>query len=565
MNFEHLHRHFWYELAGRLAIVLTVFAIIISVLMIANFIQTKSIEPLNNKAFNQLMLQLQQDPQNTALKEQVRALDLLARKAYFTNQWQIRTGSFLLFGCVLLVLVLLKYRSTFKPKYTHLAGHSPPGDSWESRILTRKYIIYSGLSLFILAFISGIMSESALSERADDGEPGGIQYASPEDIWNNWPGFRGPEGNGIAAEADYPTEWDGTTGKHISWKTTLPVSGFSSPIFWENRLFLSGADKQTQVVFCVDAHSGAILWQTELNAVPGSPAEKPRVTEDTGYAAATMTTDGYRVFVIFATGDIACLDFEGAILWSKNLGVPDNHYGHSSSLITYKNLLLVQYDHNKSKQLIALNTINGQEVYRKTRDVRISWTSPILVDTGERMELILSANPFVISYDPQTGNEWWRIDCMDGETGPSPAFSDGMVFVVNEFARLAAIELGDNPEMVWEYEDDLSEVASPVATPELLFIATSFGPVSCFDTKTGERYWMEEFDEGFYSSPILVGDLIYLIDMNGHMYIFKAGKEFNLVGEADLGEGCMTIPAFINGRIFIRGNTHLFCIAQPNA
>jgi outer membrane protein assembly factor BamB len=153
---------------------------------------------------------------------------------------------------------------------------------------------------------------------------------------------------------------------------------------------------------------------------------------------------------------------------------------------------------------------------------------------------------------------------MGAEVGPSPAYRDGMVFAVNEFARLAAISLNSTPEMVWEYEEDLSEVASPVATQEYLFIASSYGPVSCFDTKTGERFWMHEFEEGFYSSPILVGDLIYLMDLEGTVQIFKADREFSLVGQGRLGEKVMTTPAYIDGKIYIRGTEHLFCIAKPN-
>jgi outer membrane protein assembly factor BamB len=196
--------------------------------------------------------------------------------------------------------------------------------------------------------------------------------------------------------------------------------------------------------------------------------------------------------------------------------------------------------------------------------VQISWASPILIDMGDRTEVVLNSSPFVVSYDPQNGQELWRIDCMYGEVGPSPAFANQTVFAVNDMAIFAAITPGSEPEIIWEYDEDLSEASSPVASEDLVFLATGFGPVSCFDVKTGEQYWMHEFDEGFYSSPIIVGNLVYLIDKKGITHIFKADKQFELVGQPELGEEAVAIPAFMPGRIYIRGEKHLYCIGKKN-
>jgi len=565
MNFKTKNKKslIWYQVVKRIALVAAVFAVIVSILLLANYIQTKSIDPLNSQALNHLMLELQKDPENTALKEQIRALDLLARKAYFTNKWQIRTGGFLLFVSIVILIFSLKYLNSFRSKLPDLEQDLSAETSWESKIIARRSITYSGLVLFALALISGFLWESELtpSESTPDHS---LRYPTLEQIRQNWPSFRGPEGNGIAYQSGFPVEWNGNTGKNIIWKTEIPKPGFNSPIIWDKKLFISGADQNSQVVYCIDTRSGKFLWQTELNDLPGSSVERPKVTKDTGYAAPTMTTNGTYVYVIFATGDIACLDFDGNRIWAKNLGAPKNHYGHSSSLIMHKNLLLVQFDHNASKQLIALQANTGNEAYKTTRDVQISWASPILVNTTDRAEIILNSNPFVISYNPENGQELWRIKCMDGEVAPSPAYADGMVFVVNDYARLAAIRLGSPPELTWEYDEDLSEVPSPVATSELLIMASSYGTVSCFSSKNGEKYWVHEFDEGFYSSPILVDTLIYLMDMSGIMQIFKVAKEFQMVGQAALGEQAMTIPAFMDAHIYIRGEKNLYCIGKQD-
>jgi outer membrane protein assembly factor BamB len=555
----------WYNIAKRTAVVAAVLAGILSVLMVANFIQTKSVDPLNSQAISQLMTELKENPQDTVLIEQIRALDLLARKAYFTHQWQIRTGSYLLFAFVLILLLALKYMSSLEPRLPDLTKDPEPKKTWESRLMSQRYILYGGLGIVLLAFILGVLSQTEL-DKIGIFQPGKTQsasdYPSIDEIRENWPGFRGPEGIGWAYHTDVPTEWDGPSGKNILWKIPIALPGYNSPIIWGKKIFLSGADRRTQVVYSIDADTGEILWQTELNDVPGSPERRPQVTEDTGFAAPTMTTDGVRVFALFATGDIACLDFDGNRMWAKNLGVPENHYGHSSSLITYQDLLLIQYDQISGGRLLALRTQSGDLVYDQPREVEISWASPILVNTGRRDELVLNSNPFVMSHDPRTGQELWRVRCMLGEIAPSPAYADGMVFAVNDYARLAGIKLGESAELVWEYIDDLSEVSSPLASKDFVFMAASYGTVTCFETKTGERLWLEEFEEGFYSSPILVGDLVYLMDISGVMHVFKADKEYQLISRNELGENAMSIPAFMHGRIYIRGTKNLYCIQK---
>jgi hypothetical protein len=355
-----------YPLARKIVVITGAFALILSILMIANYIQTESIEPLNNQALNQLMLQLQKEPDNETLKQQIRALDLLARKAYFTNQWQIRSGGFLLFTAIIIMVLSLKFLNARKTKFPDLKTTPAPNMSWEEKILARKSITYSGIVIFVLALIASILSESEISG-PDSNSSRLSSFPSMDEIRQNWNGFRGPGGLGIAYQEAVPTDWDGSSGKNIIWKTALEKPGFNSPIIWGNKLFLAAADKSSQEVYCLDTKSGKFIWKTEINDVSGSPKKKPKVTEDTGYAAPTMTTDGQNVFVLFATGDIAGLDFDGNRVWAKNLGVPNNHYGHSSSLILHENLLLIQYDHNDSQQLIALRSANGDQVYSTSR------------------------------------------------------------------------------------------------------------------------------------------------------------------------------------------------------
>ena len=151
---------------------------------------------------------------------------------------------------------------------------------------------------------------------------------------------------------------------------------------------------------------------------------------------------------------------------------------------------------------------------------------------------------------------------MDGEVGPSVCYVDKKVFAVNEYAKLAAIQLEGTPHISWEYEDDLSEASSPVATEEFIFMASSYGTVTCFETTSGEVLWTHEFDEGFYSSPILVGENVFLMDHDGVTHVFKVSREFESIADNELGEKSDTIPAFMHGNIYIRGAENLYCIGN---
>jgi len=544
-----------YTLARRAAWISAVVAVILSILLIANYIQIKSVDPLNSPALTALMEELENNPDDTALKQQIRALDLLARKSYFATQWQIRTGSVILFVSVLVLLVSLKTISSGQAALPDL--ETPRKDTWNDILLSRRYLIYSGIVVFVLAFLLGVLSETQLTEKS---EP---SAGAMDEMARQWPAFRGPGGNGHAFVEEAPATWNGESGDNVLWKVQVPKPGFNSPVIWDDRLYLSGADTSSQEVYCYDTASGELQWTTELNDIPGHPAELPFVDTNTGYTAPTMALDGKHVCVIYATGDLACLDEKGNVQWAKNIGVPDNHYGHSSSLMIYRNLLLVQYDTNSSQTLYGFNLDNGEQVYATERqDVQISWASPLLVNTGNRFEVILNSNPWAVSYDPATGAELWRVDCMYGEVAPSPAYSNGFVFVVNEYAQLAAIKLEGTPHIAWAYEDDLSEAPSPLAVDNLLFMASTYGTVTCFDIESGEVHWTHDFDEGFYSSPIRVLDRVYLMDRDGVMQIFKAKDKFELIAENPLGEEADTIPAFKDGRLYIRGMEHLFCIGE---
>jgi outer membrane protein assembly factor BamB len=600
------------RLLRNIAIVCTIFATLLCVLIIINYLQSKRTDPLNSKTLTILNERLKTNPEDQQLRDEIREFDLLARKAFFTNRWQVKTGGLLLFFNVLVIILCLQAIDYMKKKIPEI----PPDkidNFWSNRKINRKWVAGSGITLVLIALVFGFLSHNDLEktlekEKLPAGKSGSqelrksggqevrrsgsqkveitsdnqfisssvitekdtlagqmaiVQEGIPSsDLSADWPGFRGPGGNGIAYQKNIPVKWDGKNGKNIKWKTEIPLPGYNSPVIWKDRIFLSGANENKREVYCIDLNSGKILWRTAVAKIPGSPEQAPKVNRETGFSAPTVTTDGIRVYTIFANGDIIALDLNGKKVWDKNLGLPKNHYGHSSSLIIYKDKVIVQYDQTGNACVMALYGKNGEVAWKTTRNVRVSWASPILVNTKSRMELILAADPYVASYDPENGKELWKIDCISGEVGPSPAYADGVVYSINEYSKLAAIKTGDTPEILWEDNEYLSDVPSPVATGKYLFLVTSYGVAVCYDAKTGSKYWFKEFGNTIYASPVLADRKIYLLNSKGKMYIFNADKTFSLVGEPQLGEGSFCTPAFIDGGIIIRGDKNLYCIGN---
>ncbi len=535
-----------------MAYALTAIIIVISILLIATAVQTRINNPLHSPALDSLMSQLRETPQDTVLRGQIRALDMLARKAYFTSLYQLRTGGILLLGCLALLLLVSKMKFDIHKKFPLPDKCADTQMTWLNMVKTRKWIGIAGLVILALSWTAAHLQSN-------------MPFTQPEeeitaDQTQIWPNFRGPGGNGIAAVTSAPIHWNGESGDNILWKTEVPLKGFSSPVVWEDRIYITGADRDRQVLYCHNADNGRLLWTAEIKDIPRQTDRKPSIYSDTGWAPSTAATNGSIIAVIFPTGDLAAVNADGKIVWSVNLGLPDNHYGHASSLIIHENLLIVQYDQNSDARIMAFDINNGEMKWRTGRNA-ISWASPICVNTGSRWELIVTNSASVSSYDPADGLSLWNHDVMSGEMGPSPAYADGWVYAATDYASCVGIDLKNGSGSVaWEYFDYLPDTASPLATDDYLFIACSYGTMVCLDNKTGEVLWEHEFEFGFYASPVLVGDLVYAVDLDGVTHIFRAADEFEFIAENPLGEYSACTPAFTEGRIYMRGDKYLYAI-----
>lgn len=555
--------------ARSVALVAGLFSLILCVLLLADFVRIQKMDPLNDPHLLQLREKLAASTGgHEGLVEQIRTFDLYARRAFFSNQEQRRLGGFLLLGGTVVCFMALKLSRLWKPELPRI-GKTEPVNYGELNSLFRQLMAGTGIVLAALALFLAFTVQSDLSivlaktgkpvpSTAQNIQPSFLPSTLPS-VTSNWPSLRGPGGVGVAHFTNAPIRWDVETGEGVLWKTEIPVHGFNSPIVWGRRVFMSGADEEGQEVFCFDADTGKLLWTKPVE----TSAEFPEVSDDTGLAAPTMATDGQRVFAIFATGELAAFDMDGNPVWQKNIGVPKNPYGMGSSLITDGKRLFIQYDHEDTKKVLALDCATGNPVWQTERKF-ISWSSPALIQTAFGPQLILNDEENVTAYDPVTGKQLWQVKCLGGEVAPSPAFNGkDIVFVANEYAQASALKLtGGVPKILWQYDDYLPEISSPVAAENLFFIATSAGDVVCLDAVTGDVKWEKEFDQGFNSSPVLVGDRIYAIDLAGIVHIFGAAAEYKELGTIAMGEPVYATPAFVDGRIYIRGEEALYCIGE---
>jgi len=607
----------WYLTARRIAMIAGVFSVLVLAVLAINGWRSVQVTALKAGTVADLKLELRRHPKDEVLKARLRRIDLQLREGFFHRRAVAQDGALLLIGGLAIFLLAVKFAKQYRFRAPRPDGEvtdpRPAAARGQYAVALTGVMLAGTLSGFAIVARQGISADFPLTGAAapsssvyspspdNHGASGKPSVNGASTVVNRavsnsqtgkttpqsvkptanaapaidpamqWPVFRGVGGNGVARGAGYSAAWDGAKGTNILWKTNVPLPGENSPVVWGSAVFLSGADEHLREVYCFDANTGKLRWQqpvTDLSCADKSPLE---VGDDTGYAAPTMATDGTRVAVMFADGDLACFDFSGKRLWAKNMGKPDNMYGHATSLAVYKNQLILQFDQGMAEDgksaLFALDMATGRQLWKAKRPVPSSWSTPIIINAGTRAEIVTCANPWVIAYNPEDGKELWRAKVLSGDVAPSPVFAGGQVIAVNSGASLVAIKPGGTGDVTktrvaWTADGDLPDIVSPVSTGDLVYIVYSYGSLSCFDAKTGKEVWNQQTQDEYKSSPTVVGDRIYLMDAKGIMHFLANGRTYKELGTAALGEPANCSPAFVNGRIYIRGKSNLYCIGK---
>ena len=533
-----------------------------------------------------LKAKLREDPKNETLKAEIRELDRRVREEYFVREKLAgRAGWALLASAVVLLGSLHGARVLSRPKFAMagVTGRSPNPNikaSVAARAVTVSALGLAGMALPLVWDVSAQWQHSGSAEAPAGGSggagpavvPAANDFPSPEEIAANWPRFRGADGSGSSALTNLPDSWDGPSGKNVVWKAPLELPGENSAVVWGGRVFTSGATEKRREVYCHEAATGKLLWKTPVGTPQSERAEPPEVMEDTGHAAPTVATDGRRVCAIFANGDVAAISMEGKPLWVRSLGAPENMYGHAASLALWRNVLVVVWDQGaaddgKSK-LLGLDVATGKPLWETPREVANSWTSPLVIEVNGKPQVITSADPWVISYNPADGKEIWKAKCMEGDVAPSPVFANGLLYVGCDRTCIAAIKpdgTGDVTEthIAWKQEDaGLPDMCSLLCDGPRVYTLV-FGILYAFDAKTGKALWEHDTKVKFEASPSLFNGKLHLLGSKGEWLSGTADNEgFKESGRNNLGEGIGASPAFMPGRIYLRGEKNLYCIGN---
>jgi len=415
----------------------------------------------------------------------------------------------------------------------------------------------------------------------------------------NWPQWRGTGGSGISTETGVPLEW--SESKNIAWKTAIPGRGHSSPIVWGDRVFLTtsiegpivpGAEavrhyrrgeeylhpdsvganhSYTMKLFCLDLKSGRVRWE---KTVYEGTVHDNRHKKNT-YASATPATDGRFVYLSFEAEGVYCYDFDGKRIWKTSLGkIAKGGMGPGTSPVLYENLVILQCDqeYGEGSFIAAVDKKTGKEVWRVSRDQRRSWATPLLIKTAQRTEMVTSGPNKIISYDPGTGRELWSAPGVVSNPIPSPVAGQGLVFVTagSDTKRAFAIRLGGSGDLagtsnlVWSYDKGTAYVPSPILYNDYLYLVTDAGAITCIEAGTGKVIYQTRIPMAarFTASPVAFEGKILFVSEDGDSFILKGGPTPEILNANALGEPVYASPAIVPGRILIRGQDNLYCIAN---
>jgi len=551
------------------------FSILVVIGLLWNALAFRPTLYFDEPGFLSMKQSLLENPKDERLKQRIREEDLRRRQHYYRSRERLRFGSYLLFGGLAVFALSLRRLIVLGQKLPDPI----PLEQINTDPRERSKMAFGILAIPVpvaVATLACFVLYKPGGETPEGSTPHGAiivtSVPAVEEIaeTEKWTQFLGTKGTAHGPAMDLPLSWDAETGENILWKVPVPLDGNSSPIVWRNQLFLTGADKESRKVFCFNVASGSLAWTCSIRSLSMLPGEIESV-EGTGLAAPTPATDGRYVFAFFGTAELAAVDYSGKQVWTRWFGKPDSKYGLATSPRYYDGKLILQLDQEeegKSKSaLYAIDPETGKDLWKTDRDVPGSWSSPIVVNTGTREEILTAANPWVVSYDPQTGKQWWRAKVLSGDVAPVPAYGDGLVFTVTEYSQLSAIRTGGATDVTethvaWTYDEELPDVATPFADGRFLLMPTGYGTVNCFEAKTGKIVWTEDFDVGFWSSPVLVGESVFLTNQEGRTFIFKLNDAYELLGQGSVGEMVVSTPAFAGSKIFIRGRENLYCIGK---
>lgn len=389
-----------------------------------------------------------------------------------------------------------------------------------------------------------------------------------------WPEFLGPQGNGQTEETGLPITWSET--ENVRWKTAIHGRGWSSPVIWGNQIWLTTAtpDGKEMFVIGVDRASGKILHDIKLFDNE-SPTE---VHSLNSYASATPVIEAGRVYVHYGSFGTACIDTKtGETLWTRR-DLPCFHFrGPGSSPILHGDLLIIHFDGFDYQYVVALNKQTGETVWKQDRDIdfgtdngdfKKAFCTPSVINVDGREQLISPASKAALAYDPQTGEEIWRIRFAEFSPVARPVFGSGLVFINTGFgkAQLIAVRPGEgditDSHIVWRQKQSVPSKTSQLVVDGLLYMIHDSGVATCLEAESGKIVWRHRIGGNFSSTPLYAEGRLYFFNQEGVATVIEAGREFKPIAENTLDSGFMASPAVAEGALYLRTEKHLYRIEK---
>jgi outer membrane protein assembly factor BamB len=401
---------------------------------------------------------------------------------------------------------------------------------------------------------------------------------------DNWPQFRGPDGNGHSAARDLPLNWSET--ENVVWKTAIHGRGWSSPVIYNSQIWLTTATEDGRKLYalCIDRETGRIIRDLNLFDV----AQPQYAHPFNSYASPTPVIEKGRVYVTFGSAGTACIDTDNfRVLWERR-DIECNHFrGAGSSPILFRDLLIMHFDGSDRQFVIALNKNTGKTVWLTNRsidfqdldangkpaaegDLRKAFSTPHVAVLNGRLELISLGAKAAYSYNPLTGQELWRVEERGQHSSSTrPVIGHGMIFYPTGFStgQLFAVRIGGNglitdTHVAWKLKRGVSNKPSILLIDDLIYMISDAGIASCLEAKTGEIVWQKRIGGEYSASPVYAGGRIWFFSEDGKISAVNPGRAFELVAENRLDDGFLASPAISGRAFFLRTRTHLYRIEK---
>lgn len=400
--------------------------------------------------------------------------------------------------------------------------------------------------------------------------------SSPSVQAENWPQFRGPDGQGHSASKTLPTEWNNT--KNVAWKQEIPGEGWSSPVVWEDQIFLTAAvpseevDKQYSLrTLCLAADTGKILWNVEV--FQQTPEDTQRIHRKNSHASPTPVTDGKHLWVHFGAQGTACLTLDGETVWKNHeIDYPMNH-GNGGSPVLVEGLLFFSCDGSRNPFVVALDQATGKIRWKKARPPisspkTFSFSTPLVIEVEGEKQIISPATNQVVAYRPKDGAELWSVGYDGYSVIPRPVYGEGLLFISTSYNSAVAMAIspdgaGDVTEtkVAWTSRQGAPHTPSMLVIGSEVYMVSDKGIASCVDAKTGKVHWKERLGGNFSASPLYGDGKIYFQSEEGIGTVIKPGTTYEELAKNDMKARTLASYGVVDSDLLIRTDSALYRIS----